>query len=261
MRIITINLNGIRSAANKGFFTWMLKQDADIICMQETKAQEHQITADIFQPEGYHSYFFDAEKKGYSGVALYLRHKPNKIITGLGFDCADKEGRYIQADYDNFSVVSLYLPSGSSGPERQAIKFEFLAHYEKHLKKLSKEKREYIICGDWNIAHTKNDIKNWRGNQKNSGFLPEERAWMDMLFDELGYVDAFRVLNQLPDQYTWWSNRGQAWAKNVGWRIDYQIITPGLKDKLKSVEIYKDERFSDHAPLIIEYENLTTTSN
>jgi exodeoxyribonuclease-3 len=254
MRVITINLNGIRSAATKGFFDWMLKQDADVICMQETKAQKHQLSSDVFQPEGYHAYFFDAEKKGYSGVALYLRHKPDRIMTGLGWDCADKEGRYIQADYANFSVASLYMPSASSGPERQNIKFDFLVHYQKQLADLRRKKREYIICGDWNIAHKNIDLKNWRGNQKNSGFLPEERAWMDHVLDELGYVDAFRILNQSPDQYTWWSNRGQSWAKNVGWRIDYQIITPGLKDTLKSTSIYTEQRFSDHAPLSVDYD-------
>lgn len=252
MRIITLNANGIRSAANKGFFDWMVEQNADVICLQETKAQEHQL-GDAIRPDGYNAYFFDAEKKGYSGVAIYARHKPDKVITGLGWSAADQEGRYIQADFGNLSVVSLYMPSGTTGEIRQAVKYEFMGHYEKILKQQRESGREYIICGDWNIAHKQIDIKNWRGNQKNSGFLPEERAWLDKVFDQIGWVDAFRVVNQEADQYTWWSNRGQAYAKNVGWRIDYQVITPGLKDKVESTSIYKAQRFSDHAPLIIDY--------
>jgi len=252
MRIITLNVNGIRSAAKKGFFEWLPQQNADVICLQETKAQEHQL-GEIICPPGYESYFFDAEKKGYSGVAIYTRHKPDRVITGLGWDVADKEGRYIQLDFGNLSVASIYLPSGTTGEIRQAIKYDFLHQYETILQKQRKDQREYIICGDWNIAHRQIDLKNWRGNQKNSGFLPEERAWLDKVFDEFGYVDAFRHINQEPDQYTWWSNRGQAWAKNVGWRIDYQIVTPALAQKIATASIYKDQRFSDHAPLIMDY--------
>lgn len=253
MRIITLNMNGIRSAAKKGFFTWMEKQDADVICLQETKAQEHQL-GEIICPEGYKAYFYDAEKKGYSGVAIYTRHTPDNVIYGLDWDCPNKEGRYIQVDFGKLSVASLYMPSGTTGEERQAVKYDFMKCYEEKLKALRKQKREFIICGDWNIAHKQIDIKNWRGNQKHSGFLPEERAWLDKVFDKLGFVDAFRVVNQEADQYTWWSNRGQAWLKNVGWRIDYQIVTPGLKDKIKSASIYKTTRFSDHAPLIMDYQ-------
>lgn len=252
MRIITFNLNGIRSAARKGFFAWVQTQNAEIICLQETKAQEDQVRETIQLP-GYQAYFFDAEKKGYSGVAIYSRKKPIKVIAGLGWESADKEGRYIQLDFPNLSVASLYMPSGTTGEIRQAIKFKFLKAYEAVLKRQRKQKREYIICGDWNIAHKPIDLKNWRANQKHSGFLPEERAWLDHIFDAIGYVDAFREVNQLPDQYTWWSNRGQARSKNVGWRIDYQVVTPGLKDKIKSAEIYKDHYFSDHAPLLIDY--------
>ncbi len=253
MRILTLNLNGIRSATKKGFFTWVAQQKADVICLQETRAQEHQLDGAICLP-GYHMYFFDAEKKGYSGVALYTKQKPDKVKTGLGWDHADKEGRYIQADFGNLSVASIYMPSGTSGDARQVIKYDFMAQYEKLLIKQLQQKREFIICGDWNIAHKEIDLKNWRGNKKNSGFLPEERAWLDKLFDELKYVDAFRTINQEPDQYTWWSNRGQAYAKNVGWRIDYQITTPGLKHKVKSASIYKAQKFSDHAPLIMDYD-------
>ena len=254
MRVISINVNGIRAAHRKNFFIWLQKQDADIVCVQETKAQVEQLTEEIIKPKGYYSYFNDALKKGYSGVAIYSRIEPDKIIDKIGWREADDEGRYLQANFGKLSIVSLYLPSGSSSEERQIIKFDFLDRFISILKKMRRQKREYIICGDWNIAHKKIDIKNWKGNQKNSGFLPEERSWMDNLFNKLGMVDSFRVVNQETEQYTWWSNRGQAWAKNVGWRIDYQIVTPGLKDKIRTASIYKDERFSDHAPLIIDYD-------
>jgi exodeoxyribonuclease-3 len=254
VRVISINVNGIRAAHRKNFFIWLEKQDADIVCVQETKAQVEQLTEEIIKPKGYYSYFNDALKKGYSGVAIYSRIEPDKIIDKIGWREADDEGRYLQANFGKLSIVSLYLPSGSSSEERQIIKFDFLDRFMSVLKKMRRQKREYIICGDWNIAHKKIDIKNWKGNQKNSGFLPEERSWMDNLFNKLGMVDSFRVVNQEAEQYTWWSNRGQSWAKNVGWRIDYQIVTPGLKDKIKTVSIYKDERFSDHAPLIIDYD-------
>ena len=226
MKIITANLNGIRAAARKGFFEWMDGQDADVICIQETKAQQHQLTDEIFHPKNYVNYFCDAEKKGYSGVALYSKVEPDKVHYKLGWDYADKEGRYLQADFGDLSVVSLYLPSGSSGDERQAVKFDFLDRYIKVLKKQLKSGREWVICGDWNIVHKEIDIKNWKSNQKTSGCLPDERAWLDKLFDKVGFVDAFRVVEKQPHQYTWWSNRGQAWAKNVGWRIDYQVISP-----------------------------------
>ena len=254
MRVISINVNGIRAAHRKNFFIWLQKQDADIVCVQETKAQVEQLTEEIIKPKGYYSYFNDALKKGYSGVAIYSRIEPDKIIDKIGWREADDEGRYLQANFGKLSIVSLYLPSGSSSEERQIIKFDFLDRFVSVLKKMCRQKREYIICGDWNIAHKKIDIKNWKGNQKNSGFLPEERSWMDNLFNKLGMVDSFRIVNQEAEQYTWWSNRGQAWAKNVGWRIDYQIVTPGLKDKIRTASIYKDERFSDHAPLIIDYD-------
>ena len=253
-RIISANLNGIRSAAKKGFFDWMLQQDADVICVQELKAQEAELQNSLLQPEGYHCYFHFAEKKGYSGVGIYTRKKPDKVITGLGWLEADQEGRYVEVDFGDLCVASIYLPSGTSGEHRQTIKFDFLKRLAVHLQALRERSQEVILCGDWNIAHRQIDLKNWRGNQKNSGFLPEERAWMDELFDSIGFVDAFRQVNQEPDQYTWWSNRGQAWAKNVGWRIDYQIITPGLKKRVRSASIYKDQRFSDHAPLLIDYD-------
>jgi len=257
VRIITANLNGIRSAAKKGFFEWVTQQNADVICVQELKAQEADLTSDVFKPEGYFSHFHYAEKKGYSGVGIYTKKRPLSVKTGLGWPEADQEGRYVEIDFGQLCIASLYLPSGTSGEERQSVKFDFLKKYANHLKNIKKQNSEFIICGDWNIAHRQIDLKNWRGNQKNSGFLPEERAWMDELLGPLGFVDAFRQVNVEPDQYTWWSNRGQAWAKNVGWRIDYQVISPGLKDAVKSAVIYKEQRFSDHAPLIIDYNLLS----
>ncbi|MDP2903948.1 MAG: exodeoxyribonuclease III [Methylovulum sp.] len=254
MRIISFNANGIRSAERKGFFNWMQLQNADIICIQETKAQVHQLDLDCFYPKGYHCFYHDAEKKGYSGVALYCKKQPDNLISGIGWPDFDAEGRFIEAKFDNLSVVSLYLPSGSSGEERQAIKFDFMGRFMPYLQECAENGRDTIICGDWNIAHKEIDLKNWRGNQKNSGFLPEERAWMTQLFAEGQWLDAFRLINSDAEQYTWWSNRGQAWAKNVGWRIDYQIISASLKDKVTATSIYKDERFSDHAPLIMDYD-------
>jgi exodeoxyribonuclease III len=214
----------------------------------------HQLEAEVFCPQGYHCHYHDAQKKGYSGVAIYSKNKPTEIIEGLAWLDMDAEGRFIEARFGNLSVISLYLPSGSSGEERQAIKFSFMERFMPVLMAWGKNGRDYIICGDWNIAHKAIDLKNWRGNQKNSGFLPEERAWMDELLTSGHWLDAFREINQEADQYTWWSNRGQAWAKNVGWRIDYQIVSASLKDKIKATSIYKDERFSDHAPLIVDYD-------
>lgn len=251
LRIITINLNGIRSAQRKGFFNWLLLQNADVICMQELRAQEIELQKDIFLPEGYYVNVSCAEKKGYSGVGIYSRVSPKEVISQLGFPTSDQEGRYVAVDLGPFWVSSVYLPSGTSGEHRQAIKFDFLDRYAQHLSQL---KQDHIICGDLNIAHKPIDLKNWRANQTHSGFLPEERAWMDKLFNELAFVDAFRAVNQAPDQYTWWSNRGQAWQKNVGWRIDYQVVSPALKHTIKNAHIYKEKRFSDHAPLIIDYD-------
>jgi len=254
MRIISANLNGIRSAAKKGFFEWMQAQQADVICIQETKAQEHQLDDEVFTPPGYFRYLFDAEKKGYSGTAIYSRMEPDEVTTGLGWTHADSEGRWIEAQFGKLSVASLYLPSGSSSEERHQNKLIFMDRLRKDMRAMRRKRREFIICGDWNTVHKEIDIKNFKGNRKNSGCTDEERAWMDDVFNKDGWVDAFRQVNQEADQYTWWSNRGQAWAKNVGWRIDYQIITPGLGDKVTGASIYKDERFSDHAPLTIDYD-------
>ena len=255
LRIISVNLNGIRSAANKGFYAWMQKQNADLVCMQELKAQLPDMTPEMLQPTGYYGYFHYAEKKGYSGVGIYTKQKPDAVIEGLGIGDIDAEGRYLELQFGKLSVVSLYLPSGSSGEERQAFKFSVMERFMPHLQALVASGRDVVICGDWNIAHKEADLKNWRGNKKNSGFLPEERAWLTDLFDRVGWVDVYRQLH--PDttdaSYTWWSNRGQAWAKNVGWRIDYQIATPAMAAKAAASSIYKEERFSDHAPLTIDY--------
>lgn len=254
MRIITLNANGIRSAAQKGAFAWLRDQNADFVCLQETKAQEHQLAGHDIDLPGYHRYFYDAERPGYSGVALYSKLEAQQVVRGFGVSEFDREGRYLEAHFGKLSVVSLYLPSGSSGPERQASKFRFLQAFMPHLRALKRRKADFILCGDWNIAHKEIDLRNWKSNQKNSGFLPEERAWLDELFDEVGYVDAFREVNAEPEHYTWWSNRGQAWLKNVGWRIDYQIASPRLAGVARRASIYKDQRFSDHAPLIVDYD-------
>lgn len=253
MRIITLNLNGLRSAAKKGLFDWLPQQEAEVVCVQELKAQQDDIKGVMRSLEGYHSYFHCAEKKGYSGVGLYARYAPDQIVEGTGIPEIDAEGRFLRADFGNLTVISIYLPSGSSGEHRQAAKFFFMEQFFPLLRELAACGREVLLCGDWNIAHKEIDLKNWRSNQKNSGFLPEERAWLSTVFDELKLVDVFRAINPEPDQYTWWSNRGQAWANNVGWRIDYQIATPQLASTATCTSIYKEERFSDHAPLIIDY--------
>ncbi len=256
LRVITLNLNGVRSAATKGMFEWLDRQHADVVCVQELKAHECDLTPALLAPCDLVGHFHCAQKKGYSGVGIYTRTPPDSVQCGLGIDDIDSEGRYLQADYGKLSVVSVYLPSGSSSPERQAVKFRFLDRFFPHLERLRRCGREVLLCGDWNIAHKEIDLKNWRSNQKNSGFLPEERAWLSRVFDELGFVDVFRRLDSRPEQYTWWSNRGQAWAKNVGWRIDYQIATPELAACARAASIYTEQRFSDHAPLTIDFDHV-----
>jgi exodeoxyribonuclease-3 len=256
MRITTLNCNGIRSAQRKGLYEWLPKQDVDVLCLQETRCSDADLEAEHFRPKGWHHHWLHAEtKKGYSGVGLYSRRPPDKVIRGFGSSEFDREGRYLELQFGKLSVVSLYLPSGSSSPERQLAKFRFLAEFMPHLESLRRKRRDYVLCGDWNIAHKEIDLKNWKSNQKNSGFLPEERAWFDDLFGRVKYVDAFRAVNREADQYTWWSNRGQAWAKNVGWRIDYQIVSPDFGDRVKAASIWKSTRFSDHAPLTIDYDH------
>jgi exodeoxyribonuclease-3 len=256
MRIITANLNGIRSAVSKGFLDWLPAQEADFVCLQELKAQADNMTEAMLAPAGYQGYFHYAEKKGYSGVGIYAKAQPDQVIEGLGVPEIDAEGRYVELVYGGLSIISVYLPSGSSGDHRQAAKFTFMEHFFRHLEQLARCGREVVLCGDWNIAHKEIDLKNWKGNMKNSGFLPEERQWLTRVFDELHWVDVYRLLH--PDttgeSYTWWSNRGQAWAKNVGWRIDYQIATPAIAATARRASIYKEQRFSDHAPLTIDYD-------
>ena len=257
LRLVTLNLNGIRSAANKGWLPWVESIGANCMGVQELKAQAEDVSNRFDVIGGMRGHFHFAEKKGYSGVGVYSRKKPSAVVTGIGNAEFDSEGRWVEARFDTarrkFSIISCYFPSGSSGPERQEAKFRFLAAMAPHLLRLAAE-REFILVGDVNIAHQEIDLRNWRSNQKNSGFLPEERAWMTRALGELGLVDVFRKLNPHPDQYTWWSNRGQAWANNVGWRLDYHLATPRLAALARREQIYVAQRFSDHAPLTIDYD-------
>jgi exodeoxyribonuclease III len=256
-RLVTLNLNGIRSAASKGFAEWAAGAGADCMGVQEVKAQADDVAGRLDRVAGLQGHFHFAQKKGYSGVGVYAKHVPSDVLVGFGSKEFDAEGRWVELRFDKpgrkLSIVSCYFPSGSSGEERQAAKFRFLARMYPHLMKL-KAAREFILVGDVNIAHQEIDLKNWKGNQKNSGFLPEERAWMTKLLTKGGLVDVFRTLNPHPEQYTWWSNRGQAWAKNVGWRLDYHLATPGIAALARHEAIYLDRRFSDHAPLTIDYD-------
>lgn len=256
-RLVTLNLNGIRSAADKGFVQWAEQTGADCIGVQEVKAQADTVEGRFDTLGDLQGHFHYADKKGYSGVGLYSRKAPSDVKIGFGSKEFDAEGRWIESRYDTakkkFSVISCYFPSGSSGEERQEAKFRFLAKMYPHLVKLKAE-REFVLMGDVNIAHHEIDLKNWKGNLKNSGFLPEERAWLTKLFDKAGLVDVFRTLNQKPEQYTWWSQRGQARAKNVGWRLDYHIATPAMAATAKREEIFLAQRFSDHAPVVMDYD-------
>jgi exodeoxyribonuclease-3 len=254
MRIVSFNVCGMRSAANKGAFRWLARQEADVVCLQETRCFVHQLEGHDVGMTGYTQVFNEAQRPGYAGVAVFARREPDRVVKGFGEPEFDTEGRYLELQFGDLSVVSLYVPSGSAGPERQASKDRFLEAFMRHLGRLKRKRRHYVICGDWNIAHRNIDLKNWRSNQKNSGFLPHEREWMDRLFGPAGYVDAFREVNQEPDQYTWWSNRGQARARNVGWRIDYHVVSRSLAGLARAAYIYRDERFSDHAPLVMDYD-------
>ena len=254
MKIVTFNANGIRSAARKGFFEWMQDSAPDVVCMQELKAHRDQLAENLLAPQGYRGYFQFAEKKGYSGTAIYCKAPPSDVKVGLGWNDFDSEGRLVRIDYNNLSIISIYLPSGTSSDDRQKFKEIILDRLKPVLLNFRKEKRDFIICGDINIAHKPVDLRNWKGNRNNSGFLPQERAWMDWLFGEAGYVDAFRVINSRPGQYTWWSNRGEAYAKNVGWRLDYHIVTAGLSKRTESVSVFRETKFSDHAPAIVNYD-------
>ena len=258
-KLTSLNLNGIRSATTKGVETWLAQHAPDCICVQEVKAQAPDVAGKFEALAGLKGHFQFAEKKGYSGVGVYTRHEPSDVVVGFDGGEFDAEGRYVEARFDTpsrkLSIISVYFPSGSSGPERQEAKFRFLDKMYPHLMSLKAE-RDFIVCSDVNIAHQEADLKNWKGNLKNSGFLPEERAWMTKLTTEGGIVDVYRRLQ--PDTtdacYTWWSNRGQAYAKNVGWRLDYHLATPALAEKARTEAIYKGEKFSDHAPITIEYD-------
>jgi exodeoxyribonuclease-3 len=258
-KLTSLNLNGIRSAATKGVEAWVAQTSPDCICVQEVKAQADDVRGKHDTLAGLRGHFHFAQKKGYSGVGAFTRHEPSDVIVGFGHEEFDAEGRYVELRFDTpqrkLSIISCYFPSGSSGEERQAAKFRFLDVFDPYLAAL-KQQREFVLCGDINIAHREQDLKNWKSNQKNSGFLPEERAWMTKLLSETGLVDVYRHLR--PDTtdacYTWWSNRGQAWAKNVGWRLDYHLATPGIAQLARTEAIYKEQRFSDHAPITVEYE-------
>ena len=261
-RLTSLNLNGIRSAATKGVEPWIAATGPDCICVQEVKAQAADVQGRFEQLAGLQGHFHFAQKKGYSGVGVYTRHEPSDVIAGFGSPEFDAEGRYLELRFDTpqrkLSIISAYFPSGSSGEERQEAKFRFLEQFHPHLMR-AKAQREFILCGDVNIAHQQIDLKNWRSNQKNSGFLPEERAWMTKLLHTTGpdggLVDVYRQLHPhtTDEAYTWWSNRGQAWAKNVGWRLDYHLASPHLAATARTAQVYKEQRFSDHAPLTIDY--------
>ncbi len=253
LRVVTFNANGVRSAAKKGFFEWFLKQDADVLCIQELKAQQEDIPESIQALDGYSAYFHCAQKKGYSGVGIWTRCKPVSVQQGLGVEEFDSEGRYIEADLGALKIASIYFPSGTSGDERQAVKYRFLDLMKQRLDALREQPIPFLFCADVNIAHKELDIKNWKGNLDHTGFLPEERQWMTDLFAS-GWVDVYRYRYPDKEQYTWWSQRGQARAKNLGWRIDYQIATPAIGTTICEASVYNDEKFSDHAPLVIDYD-------
>ena len=262
-KLTSLNLNGIRSATSKGLEAWLANYKPDCICVQEVKAQAADVQGKFEEIAGLKGYFHFAEKKGYSGVGIYTKHEPTDVVIGYGSTEFDAEGRYVELRFDRpgrkhlpkLSLISAYFPSGSSGPERQEAKFRFLAEFYPHLLSL-KADRDYVLCGDINIAHQEIDLKNHKGNKKNSGFLPEERAWMTRLLSEAGKVDVYRQLQPTATDacYTWWSNRGQAYANNVGWRLDYHLATPAVAALAKTEHIYKEQKFSDHAPMTVDYD-------
>jgi exodeoxyribonuclease-3 len=251
---VSFNANGLRSAVRKGFLRWFARQRADVLCVQELKAQAHQLEDRAYGARGFHRVLHGAQRPGYSGVAIYSRREPREVVRTIGAAEFDDEGRYLEVHLDSVAIVSAYFPSGSSSPARQAAKFRFLEAFDRRLATLREHHVPFIFCGDFNMAHREIDLRNWRANSDYPGFTPPERAWLDTLFDERGFVDAFRAVNQEADQYTWWSNRGRAWEKNVGWRIDYQVVSPALRSAVKRVAIYKRQRFSDHAPLTVDYD-------
>ncbi|MGZ5036626.1 MAG: exodeoxyribonuclease III [Usitatibacter sp.] len=254
MRIVTCNVNGIRSAHGKGFTGWMRRQKADFACLQEIKAREEDLPRALLAPRGLHGFFHPAEKRGYSGVAIYSRQEPDRVTLGLGVKEIDAQGRFLQLDLGNLSVISIYLPSSTTGAAAQERKYAFMDHLMPRLEEMRACGREFVLCGDWNIAHREIDLKNWKANRNRPGFLPEERAWLTRVFEEHGFVDVFRALDPRPDQYTWWSQFSGARERNVGWRIDYQIATPGIAARARTTSIYTRTHFSDHAPLVVDYD-------
>ncbi|WP_421868510.1 exodeoxyribonuclease III [Motiliproteus sp.] len=254
MRVITLNVQGIKQAAERGLFDWMVEEDADVYCLQDIQSKEYQLDDAIYHPEGYYPYFFDAFEDDYSGVAIYCKKPPKAIMTGLGFELCDFHGRFIQADYDGVSIVSMTIPSGLKDDAAQSQKFHYMEHFLNHLRKTLRKRRQFVFCGTWNIAHKTSDLSNWYVNQQNSGFLPEERQWLDMVFGELGFIDAFREINHIDHQFTWWPPYNRAWTLNEGARLDYQVTTSGLRKTINNALIHRDARFSEHAPLEVEYE-------
>ncbi len=254
MRVISLSVDGIRQAAEQGFYNWLANQDADIICIQDIRAWEGQLydQEELFFPTGYHGYFFDAVDENFSGVAIYCRKPPKAIMTGLGFSSADLEGRYIQADYDEISIGSLLAPTATNQTQSQENKIQFFDDLQAHLNKITRKRRKYIICGNWNIAHTKKDVQNWESNQHNSGFLPHEQQWMDQLYNQLGYVDAFRCCISDSDEYTWWPTGTH--GNGDGWRVDTQVVSNSFKPRIEYASIYKNQQFSSHAPVIVDYD-------
>jgi exodeoxyribonuclease-3 len=254
VRVITFNANGIRSAARKGFFAWAAAEQPDFICLQETRAQEHQLAAEAILLPGYRAYFVDAYRKGYSGVALYTKREARFVVRTCGSPDMDAEGRFIQADLGDLTVASVYVPSGISGAARERVKMHFFSLLREIFDALHARGGMHVVCGDFNVAHEAIDIYDPVRNAGVTGFLPEERAWMDALLAGGAWADAFRLVNREAKQYTWWSNWPKAWHNNLGWRIDYQIASRALADRVRSASIYKEQRFSDHAPLIVDYD-------
>ena len=254
MRIITCNVNGLRAAAGKGFMAWMLEQAPDVACLQEIKAREIDLPPAVRSPPGYRGWFHPAEKRGYSGVAIYARKEPQGVVQGLDLAEFDIEGRFLQLDYAKVSVASLYLPSGVKGPEAQVRKYRFMEQFLARLGAMRASGREFVVCGDWNVAHREIDVKNWQKNTTTTGFLLPEREWLTRVFEEHGFVDVFRRLDPSPDRFTWWNQFGRARERNLGWRIDYQVATPGIAKKARAAAIYNDTWFSDHAPVVIDYD-------
>ncbi len=253
MRVITLNVQGIQQAAENGFFDWMVEQDADVVCLQGLRAKEYQLDDSIYHPNGYYPYFFDNMDDGVGGVALYCKKPPKAIMTGLGFEACDFHGRFIQADYDKVSIASMVIPSGLKDDSAQSAKFHYMEQFLAHLQKTLRKRRQFIFCGTWNMAHKTSDLSNWYVNQKNSGFLPEERQWLDMVFNELGFIDAFREVNHTDHQFTWWPSYNRAFSLNEGARLDYQVATPGLRKLIRNAKIEREQRFSEHAPMLLDY--------